>query len=415
MRPVSDTLEERLESKIQTKAENANPATYFRVMRHEIPLSEKQYLERTKVKSDNNITDSDVAVCHPKFGKADEDIWVCYITDGDLKIRHAKNTEALSKADWITYEFTDSASACAIAFDSNAKKNVRGIWEFVTEKEPWVFWVNDGQLKARKCTPLGAMEITLAESNVTDVSAVRGPSGEYGLWDFGLTVFYVMAGRIYYKQLINDVWYDSELVSYSGISELTISQIKAFNTWDHRVGIQILTNDNKLYEIYSYCEGIGTRGTEHLGIGIDVSMKNTRVRYNYSRLREHLEMGVSATGGMTYGLSAVPVSAENLNSTVIEITMDYPCTSGQASEFLLTDSNGVIYTCESMECEDNIVRLEFIDFSLANEAQNVTVTYTKGTLLSPATETDSFEITFVPTGLQPPVVPRPSVSSIYNL
>lgn len=415
MRHVSSKMADRLERHVQTIAENANPATYLRVMRHEIPLADNQYLERTRIRTTENITDSDVAVCHPKFGKEDEDIWVCYIADGNLKIRYAKNTESLSKADWVLYSFTDRATACSIAFDSVARHNARGIWEFVTEKQPWVFWVTaDGALRAKKCAPLGIYEHELANANVTDVSAVRGPSGEYGNWNLGLTVFFLMGGNLYYRQYIDGEWYDAEQISHNDIPA-DISKIKAFNTWDHRIGVQLLTSDGKLYELFSYSEGMGTRGAEYVefkDISADVTL--TAIGYRDARLPdEHIEFsGIDASVVVNYAYSAVPVSVKNVRDpddswgTTIEVEFDYPQTAQMLLPilFALVDSNGYHYVCQGCSVDGTTLTLIFENFSLAGNADNMTLTYTKpgaGGLLSPAVQTDSFEETFEPRHLDP--------------
>ena len=420
MRNLDTIVAERIAKTGQTIADNANPAVYARLIRHTVPIGQKQFIERTIVKHVANITDSDVAVCHPRFLKDDEDIWVAYIASGTLHVRHCKNVEVLTNAVWTDYSIEKTATACSIAFNSTPRHNPQDIWEFVTDREPWVFWVDSGALKAQKCTPLGAMEIELAQANVTDVSAVRGPSGEQGNWNLGLTVFFVMGGSLYYRQYIDDVWYDAELIQFPALSGITISEIKAFNTWDYRVGVQILASDGKLYELYSYTEGIGTRGTEHLSMSVSAEGQLTGIEYHHEFFREHLEMSVSGNGQRIYGLSAVPVSAQNVNlegnyGRVVEITMDYPCTAGQASEFVLEDSNGVLYSCEAVQCSGTVVRLTFIDFNYAYLATSATVHYTKGTLMSPAVLTNFFDVTFTPTGLVQPAVDPPEVDTIYNL
>lgn len=420
MRNVSTEFAEKLESTVQTIAEKSNPSTYLRIQRNHVPFTEKQFLERTKVRHASGITDSDVAVCHPYFEKDDETIWVAFIREGKVNVRYADNEELLKQTSWHDYWFTANAEACAIAFDSTVKHDRRSeVWEFITEREPWLFWVDSGCLKAKKCTPLGENILTLALENVTDVSVVRGPSGEYGNWNLGLTVFFVMNGSLYYKQLINGEWYDSELVINNVVTQLDIVKIKAFNTWDHRVGVQILTDDNKLWELYSFTEGIGTRGTEHIALDMLVVGDLQKVRYTTGKTQdEHIEMSISAQGGFTYGLSAVPLSAINIEDedenwgTIIDITMDYPVTGGNYSEFSLVDSNDVEYLCEEMSIIDGtLIRLVFMDFNAAALAQDITVSYSGNSLMSPATSTDAFEVTFVPVHLVAPQVDPPTYDS----
>lgn len=424
MRQVSSVIADRLERQVQTISENANPATYFRVMRHEIPLAEKQYLEYSRVGRTNGITDSDVAVCHPRFGKADEDIWVSYIVNSKLKVRHAKNVEALAKSDWVDYSYTPDAVACSIAFDSEVKHNARGIWEFVTDKYPWVFWVTpEGALRAKMCTPIGVMEIELANANVTDVSAVRGPAGEYGNWDLGLTVFFVMGGNVYYRQYIGGEWYDAEQVRNDVLDGLTVSKIKAFNTWDYRSGLQILTSDNKMYELFSYTEGIGTRGTEHIQLsGISATAKLKGIEYYNFFNSDHVAFnGISSSVDVIYAHSAVPVSVANVETwnTTIEVEFDYPNTSDglSPSMFTLVDTNNINYICQECSVSGKILTLTFEDFNRAVEASGMTVSYTKpasGGLLSPAVQTDSFSRSFVPTHLTAPLVNQPDFHSASN-
>lgn len=415
MRPVNEILAERLASTEQTIANKANPRTSLKISRPEIPLRDSDFLEKVKIRTHVGITDSDLDVCHPKFGKADEEIWVCYIEQQVLHIKHAKNKEIMSKADWVEYGFTASAYDCAICFNSVPKRNTQGDWEYVTDREPWVFWrTPEGQLKARKCTPLGAWTYTLAEGNVTDVSAVRGPAGERGLWDFGLTVFFLMGGQLFYRQLIDGTWYDAELVQ--AVPDVTLSKIAAFRTWDYRVGLQILDSNNDLYELFSHTEGIGVRNVEHIDIGVKATAKNSKIGYLEEQTIEHLDVSASASGDLIYGLSAVPVEVHNVEDEdedwgrAILVEMDYPCTGGLPGEFVLRDSNNVRFNCESVSCEDNYIRLIFTNFNLAG-TNTMTVTYTKGTLLSPAAETDSFSISFVPENLVPPQDPVPAFDS----
>lgn len=420
MRNVDSVLEDRLNSSLQTIDNNANPAVQMRVQRRSIPLLDEELIERSRIVKAEGITDSDVAVCHPYFDHEDEDIWAAYVRNGTLHIKWAKNTEILSKSEWNNYWFTADASACSIAFNSVAKHNARGQWEFVTEEVPWVFWVDNGSLKAKLCTPLGEYIHELAVSNVTDVSAVRAPSGDYGNWDLGLTVFFVMAGQLYYRQYINGEWYDAERITFAGLSELTIAEIKAFNTWDYRVGLQILTDDNKLYELFSYTEGIGTRGTENISLGLEISARLKKIGYDTGYENEHLDLDISCESEMIYGLSSVPVSWGNINDgqgnygLYVDVDFDYPNTGGGLpDEFALTDSMGNFYRCEDVEIIDETkLRLKFYDFNQA--VGNLTLTYTQGTLHSIVPLTDSFTVTFTPTNLNP-LIGFPSVDEIYNM
>lgn len=425
MRNIDNTLDERLNSTMQTVANNANPAVQLRIQRHDVPLHDEDLIERTRILKAAGMTDSDVAVCHPKFGREDEEIWVAYVRNNVLHIKWAKNTEVLSKADWNDYYFTAEAVSCSIAFDSVVKHNARGIWEFVTEKVPWVFWVTpSGELKAKLCTPLGQYEHQLAIANVTDCSAIRGPSGEWGNWNMGLTVFFLMAGGLYYRQYIDGEWCDAEVISAA--NSLNKLKIKAFNTWDYRVGVQILTTNGYLYELFSYTEGIGTRGTEHIEISdIRTEVVFQSMAYLEGAEFEHIHLkDITASVDYIYGLSAVPIEVKNIEvdgnyGTTIEVEFDYPNTAQNllTTAFTLVDSDGNNYLCQGYSLDGTTLTLTFDDFNLSIEADDITLTYTKpasGGLMSPARQTDSFTETFEPTGLVHPPVDPPTFYSGSN-
>lgn len=421
MRNIDSTLEERLNSSMQTFGTNANPAVQMRIQRHDVPLHDEELIERSRIVHRAGLTDSDVAVCHPYFEREDGRIWVAYVREGILHVKWAENMEILSRSEWNDYWFTADAVSCSIAFNSVPKHNPRGIWEFITEEEPWVFWVTpEGQLKAKLCTPLGQYEHELAIANVTDCSAVRAPAGDYGNWDLGLTVFFLMAGQLYYRQYIDGEWCDAERVTFTGLDELTIVKIKAFNTWDYRVGVQILTDDGKLYELFTYTEGIGVRGSEHISLNLEIEGRLKKIGYDTGYETEHLDLDISCESEMIYGLSSVPVSWGNINDgqgnygLYVDVDFDYPNTGGGLpDEFTLTDSMGNNFRCEELEIIDETkLRLKFYDFNQA--VGNLTLTYTQGTLHSIVPLTDSFTVTFTPTNLNP-LIGFPSVDEIYNM
>lgn len=423
MRNIDTVLEERINSSMQTIGENANPAVQMRIQRHDVPLHDEELIERSRIVHRAGLTDSDVAVCHPYFEREDGRIWVAYVREGILHVKWAENMEILSRSEWNDYWFTDYAIACSIAFDSKVKHNPQGIWEFITEEIPWVFWVTpEGQLKAKLCTPLGQYEHELAIANVTDVSAVRGASGDYGNWDFGLNVFFVMGGNLYYRQMINDVWYDAELIQHPDLNGLTIQKIKAFNTWDYRAGVQILTSDGDLYELYSYTEGLGTRSQEHTMINyIEGSMGNFKLQYvgeSSFQTKEHTSIGYHDNEIYNYSTNTeIPKKAENVSDingnwgTTIEIRMSEKATGALNTDFSLTDGTN-IYQCMGVIYNKRIIRLAFQDF---NDAMgNLTVIYTPGTLATPIADVNGFSITFTPEHLGEYIPPVPKVVSAAN-
>lgn len=410
MRVLGNDIITKSAQRDQTIAAGAEPYVSLRISRNRTILTDMALTEKVKVRTADtgDITDADVAVQHPRFNGENTKIWCVLINDGKLGLRWTYDREDITETKWNVINLgAPTATACAIGFDSEVKENARGYAEFVTgDGYPLVFYVDgDGALK---CIILGGaiIEETLAAENVTDVSVIRGPSSKNGAWDLGLTVFFLMGGSLFYRQLINGVWYDAEQVNLTITGE-TISKIDAFVTWDYRVGVQVLTASGKLYQIISYTEGIGVRGTEHIELQMYADVVLTGIEYHNEFTNEHISMSMSASTALIYGHSAVPISIANVEDedenwgTTIEVGFDYPNTIGTADEtmFTLVDSNNVNYTCESVALSNDgmTLILTFADFNLAARADDITLTYTapvSGGLQSPAVQTASFTETF---------------------
>ena len=428
MRSFSSDIITKSAQTNQTIAADADPYVSLRIARAHTILDNMDLTEKVRVRrtDPNTITDADVAVQHPRFKGENSKIWVAYIRNGKLNVRWTYDRENITEMSWTGISTGKDAIACAIAFNSQVIENARGYAEFVSVGEyPYIFYVDpDGALHYLMLGGVIQDEI-LALENVTDVSAIRGPSAKYGSWDLGLTVFFLMGGVLYYRQCIEGIWYDAVQVDLT-IPDETIIKIDAFNTWDYRVGVQALTQSGKLYQLITYTEGIGVRGNEHIEMSISTAIELTGITYHTHFDNEHIEMNINTIVNTLYGHSAIPISVSNVEDedenwgTIIEVIFDYPNTIGTTTPnmFTLEDSNGIYYTCQNVALSNNGYKLilTFADFNLAARADSMTLTYTKpqeGGLMSPAVQTDSFTETFVPTGLFSPYNP-PSFVSAWN-
>ena len=415
----------------QTIAADADPYVSLRIARAHTILDNMDLTEKVRVRrtDPNTITDADVAVQHPRFKGENSKIWVAYIRNGKLNVRWTYDRENITEMSWNGISTGKDAIACAIAFNSQVVENARGYAEFVSIGEyPYIFYVDpDGALHYLMLGGVILDEV-LALENVTDVSAVRGPSAKYGNWDLGLTVFFLMNGVLFYRQCIEGIWYDAEQVNI-GIPDETIIKIDAFNTWDYRVGVQCLTQSGKLYQIITYTEGIGVRGTNHIDAIIRPITDLIGITYHNEYIRDHISMSVGMSIQSIYGLSAVPISVRNIEDedenwgTTIQVTFDISITDNETtvSMFGLTDTDNNIYYCNSYSLgeEGRVLTLVFDDFNLAEGLSDntLTLTYTKpenGGLMSPATQTNSFILSITPTGLVAPPMDPPTYLSATN-
>lgn len=425
MRKLTADMAERLARPIQTKAGGSDPSVQFRVSRPTTPLTEKTFLERQTVLTPvtPSITDVSIAVCHPHFGSDNTAIYIGYISNGTGRITRAASIAKMASHYWSAGDFyEEGTSAISVAFDGTMPKNSHGEVEFITELTPWIFWVKSGALYAKK---LGSAEVTtLALENCTDVSAVRAMWSEVGGFDFGLVVFFLLSGVLYYRQLINGVWTDATVVSY-GPTGLTWTNVAAFRTWDYRVGVQLKDSTGAVYEMFTQFMGIGKQNVEHISIDkIQVVGASTQVVYSNFKEEEHINVAsITASGTRIWGLTSSPVSARNVDDgtgnkgMLISVTLDYPVTgvSGNAAAFKMVDTSTMNLTGQSISVSTDGLTLTigFLDFN--NAEGNITLSYTPGTIQSPATAMTAWSISFTPEGLVPVVIPAPEIVEAMNI
>ena len=424
MRSVPSYIEERLKKNIQTRANDSAPSARIWLGRPSNPLTNGDFLERETIIS-GSVTDASIAVCHPRTKHVGTNIFVAYVSDGVAKVVMAKNKTKIDYRAWLDMDFEEDATAVSIAFDGTMVKSYGHEMEFVTEQTPWVFWANDGALYAQK---LGWETIILAEGNCTDVSAIRAAWSQANTFDFGLVVFFILNGTLYYRQLIRNEWTDAEVVSF-GPSGVRWSGVSAFRTWDYRVGVQLKSTDGNVYELFTQFMGIGTRNAEHVEISNAKKTTNklTKIGYHDRKFEEHVDIrsanNITPYQGLyTLGVPSL-LSVRNIDDGYgdwgkkVVLTFDKELNNDtvQASigSFYFIDENEDYYFPISIKMDKTGRRatLEFVDF---NNAQGVcTMCYDPGTVVTMLNETLSAQQgIFIPTGLVPNDIVLPEVVEI---
>ena len=427
MREVPSYISERLKKNIQTKANDSAPSARLWVSRQSTVLVNDEFLERQTV-ANSSVTDASIAVCHPRIRRSNTDIYVAYISNGVARVVTSKHRTAMNQHDWTDTGFEVDATAVSIAFDGTMPKSYGSEIEFVTEQTPWVFWVNDRKLFAQK---LGGETVTLAEANCTDVSAVRAAWSQFSAFEFGLVVFFIIGGSLYYRQLIRGEWTDGERVSF-GPSGVTWSGVSAFRTWDFRVGVQLKSTNGDIYELFTQFMGIGTRNAEHLEVkGASHSGGSiTAIQRMNTKADEHItiadvsnvapyqgiyELGVPSLLDVynthdvdgDWGKTVVFVFDKELNNDTVQDSI---------SSFYFIDSIGMRYYPLSIKMDHTGRRaiLTCIDFN--NAVGKCTAYYSPGlvtTMLDEVLPAQSYE--FTPINLVPYEVILPEVAEILNM
>ena len=436
MRTVPKDIADKLIKNIQTKGTGANPSTVAWISRPTTALTEDTFLEKQTV-MDGTFTDVSIAVCHPYFGATNTKLNLAYISNGKANVLVSICRANMTSHEWHETGFSEDASAVALAFDGTMPKNTSGKYEFVTETQPWVFWVSSGVLYAQKID--GESRYILAEANCTDVTAVRAMWSDVPGFDFGLCVFFILSGAVYYRQLIDETWTDAEPIPAEALpTGKTWTQISAQRTWDYRVALQLVDSTGGIFEAFTQFGGIGSKGAEHVEVrDISVNGEMTKVYYRDLQEVEHVEISGIAAGALYGGLYSlgVPsmVHAENvavdaINPETQEPYLDYGKqvrvrfdihltaseVLAQANSFSLVDSLGVHFLVGSSTLDEDglTVVLDFGSFN--NAVGSIVVAYTAGTITSMAgVSLVNTSITFDPIGLVRTIPPR--IDSIENI
>lgn len=433
MRVISKEQSEKLHSTTNVRHTNSDLSLDMWISRPTVPLTDSHFLERQLIPASGQVSDVSIAATHAKPDSECSHIFVGYIESGIAKVVMAQRKVRISNHVWNDCGFLEPASSISVAYDGIMTTKPDGRIEFITDIFPWVFWINDGVLYARK---LGSDEtIVLAESNCEDVSAIRAMWSEVGSFDFGLCVFFILSGSIYYRQLIDGEWTDGTPVTF-GPSGVTWSEIAAQRTWDYRVVLQAKTSSGSTYELFTQYMGVGKQNTEHLEIKSITATGGVTETGDMTVANEgHIEIAAikaSALYGGVYGFeqptmlhasnlaTIVEVDGEQVENYGLRISVCFAehlnpdSVSENLSSIVMRDRNGTAFVAASAETVNGLDWVFTLpDFN--NAIGDCIVSYTPGTLYTMAgTVAEGTSITFTPENLIPNAVEAPKILEVYN-
>ena len=307
MREISAELLRRLKSPRQTAAENAAPRAILRVSKKTIPLLDASALKKTVLGTFPTLTAVDVAARHRREDADCDRVYVGFVADGVGRVIWSPMLTTGLANSWSRLSFSAEAVDVAVAFNGTMPRKTDGTMQFVCEEEPWIFWATpEGSCLGKK---EGSALITrLAESNCTAVSAVRAVWSRVGSFDFGLVVFMVLAGKLYYRQFLRGGWTDAEPVSF-GPEGVEWADVSVRRTQDFRLVLSCRTTEGDVYELFTQFQGIGKQGTEHLELSdaaVNAAVGRIEARFG-GQHSEHVQL---TEAGVTTRLRPPPQEKE---------------------------------------------------------------------------------------------------------
>ena len=240
---ISQTIIQKTSDRLQSPDHNSEPKLSLIVSRKEVLLDDFSFTERRRVRRTtlNSITDVGIAICHPKLNHEDEDVWISYIRNGKVYIRHSKTSGTVRDIDWDELDIgAPSGTKCDVGFIATAQINMRGVTEYVTGRKPLIFFIQNSDVMYIDTSDTRFVPHILFSVAAEDISVRQTP--------LGLGIFYVktaQATKVYYRIYNNGSW-GSENVVTDDMS-VAIESLSTFNTLDG-FGVQAYA-DGKLFRI----------------------------------------------------------------------------------------------------------------------------------------------------------------------
>ena len=433
MRPIQNYLLSRLKNKIQTTGNNNEIRSHVRLSRPTTVLENDLYLEKLPL-GINNCDDCSIAVAHETPSRRNSRIDIMYIENGVAKWCISPTKYPMEEHVFVDTGFMESATSCSICYDSQTKLTRDGIVEMLTYGEPWLFWTDPlGELWCQNGMD-ETTRISLATTNVSDVSAIRGLYNTNKNYDYGLILFFLLGGSIYYRQLVNNVWTDAEPISFGPTS--TYVEISATRSWDTRIFLQARTNTGSIYELVTQQQGFAKNDLgEYVGdVQNEVSMNINLVdivTLPPAKTTDYIgntsvsmigNVGVSDEPSVINLIKVMNVREDSNYGKRIDIemtersTIDTTCWSDAFKHYILVDSRGYVYAPYKVIYSDFKSSKASLYFTNFNSAVGPCILKTKSgflkTMFGKILPEMSYQ--FTPTGLVPPAESGPRPIEISN-
>ena len=431
MRSIDSEIKARLEKQHQTVHENNEHSMEIIVSRPRTAIVHQRYWQESIVTAGATAVCTSVAI--KRTGRWGETVYVAYVdSTGLLTVKSAPLRFPIREMSWTTVTTIAGCAACALEFDGSFVRGSRDKVEHYTDALPWLFYTTTtGELKGGI---LGSPYESLVGANVTAIDAVRGVASKYKDIDQGLLVFYVIAGSLYYRDLIAGVWGDQTSVS---IAPADIVSVRAERTFDYRIVLQVTDTSGALHEIFTKMESSGWNDSialQLVGASI-VSYESLSISYEDYYEGTDLKLTMTANIVDLWPMSEIPALLREAENLPIEMDGDYgylhddwgylvALTFNQVirnaedypTDFVLVDDAGTIWYGQEAYKDNPHSRTVYVLFTNFNNAQNpITATALAGNLWNGLTLIEETSVEFNAQNLVPFATEPPVVISIENI
>jgi hypothetical protein len=402
MRPIPSSLESKISQAFQTIHGNADPKMDIIAQKVQKYLTEGTFLQPRTIRTGDSLGPLDICIRREDVNSDPTEIVMAYIENGVAKVATLPYVHKPDEN--FTYQYT-IGPAVDVACDFD------GRWYRITERtgiyfDTSIIWalVTFGEPYFARVLPNGSLTIqqgnnpatstTLADSNVTKCSLLRGWKNTY-LWnhDQGIICAYIRNGKVCYRNYAQQppdqpaLWENEREITEFDTSVNPATNISLFRTNDYRSGFLAEIN-GVMYWLLTDRNWANMAIQDHhiQGTITDVKVELLPIIYTTAHHDHHLEgtiTDVSCKLCPEIYPQVIDISnpgPEDAECILIECDLDlYGDLIGLESAFIVTDSNATPYAVSATAkgLTDNIIMLTVANFESASG--NLTVKYTHAT------------------------------------
>lgn len=347
---LDPTIQERLNSSMQTIANDNDPRPLVYITRNQTAINSQRFWEKQRI-TETVGTRSSIAIRRPYGSFMGDMIFIAQVEDGDAVIRKAVPKANINDMTWIEVETIPDVSELSLMFDGYMKQNSdRTVEAYTIGELPFVFYVDaSGGLNFINLDN-ETISGTISEDAV-NIASIRGLYAEAIDLDDGIWVFYTNSeGELWEAQMLN-----GEIV---GLTQITLlpegvtswTDIWAGRSFDWRIILQLKGDDGKVYTLVSKSRPSGFSTLEYLTLAkVEVSGQCGTEPPNL--------ISVETVGGelMNYG-------------TIVCMKFDgkvYNVSSAEKTRYRIIDYYGeIVYPIDvTYGANDHEVYLHFVDIN----------------------------------------------------
>lgn len=248
MRQLPSDLAVKLNEKLQTISNEANPIMEVLIARAKSTVQDNTYWTTEIIRELENLGDVSVAPRRFKAYGRPNRLYEIHVRNGQVSTSTREYPDKLKMG--FQPEFAlGGGSSVAIAFDGHWER-YRKLWRLITDENPWIFWVDTSGTLWRQHWNDTATKFVL-DTNVTKVKAIRAwKNVNIQDQDQGVLVAYIKTnGSVWYRGYCQQANYQSaweietQITSFTGYAV----NINLFITNDYRVGFIIEDSTHQIH------------------------------------------------------------------------------------------------------------------------------------------------------------------------